>query len=75
MEKGSIPLTTFNAPQGMYKWLVMLIGLKNTSSMLQHKMDDAFKYLKNFYVIYIDYVLVFSNYEKEHYVVSSKRKV
>ncbi len=48
MEKESIPFTLFNAPQGMYEWVVMLFGMKNALSAFQSNMDNAFKALKIF---------------------------
>ena len=55
-----VPLTAFNAPQGMFEWLVMPFGLKNAPGVFQRKMDNAFKQVRKFCAVYIDDVLIYS---------------
>ncbi|KAK9923008.1 hypothetical protein M0R45_031444 [Rubus argutus] len=62
----SIPLTAFGTPQGHYEWLVMPFGLKQAPSIFQRKMDNIFKHVAEFCVVYIDDILVFSKNREEH---------
>ena len=66
MHPDSISLTTFGTPQGHYEWLVMPFGLKQASSIFQRKMDNIFKQVSDFCVVYIDDILVFSKTKEEH---------
>ncbi|KAI4311900.1 hypothetical protein MLD38_036764 [Melastoma candidum] len=66
MEEESVPLTAFNAPQGIFEWLVMPFGLKNAPGVFQRKMDNAFKQVCKFCAVYIDDVLVYSQTEDDH---------
>ncbi|GKA29579.1 Orf y [Tanacetum coccineum] len=66
MDEESIPWTAFLVPGGLYEWLVMLFGLKNTPAVFQRKMDKCFKGTESFIAVYIDDILVFSKNEKEH---------
>jgi len=47
MDKESVPLTTFSAPQGHYEWIVMPCGLKNAPQIFQRRMDNIFKDLNH----------------------------
>jgi len=60
MNKESVPLTAFSAPQGHYEWIVMPFGLKNAPQIFQRRMDNIFKDLNHCCLIYIDDILVFS---------------
>ncbi|GJR92595.1 retrotransposon protein, putative, ty3-gypsy subclass [Tanacetum coccineum] len=53
MDEESISWTTFLVPGGLYEWLVMLFGLKNTPAVLERKMDKCFKGTKSFIAVYI----------------------
>ena len=66
MNPNSIHLTAFEAPQGHYEWLVMPFGLKQAPSIFQRKMDNIFKQVADFCVVYIDNILVFSKTREEH---------
>ncbi|KAG6527525.1 hypothetical protein ZIOFF_009636 [Zingiber officinale] len=66
MAKESIPWTAFLVPQGLFEWLVMSFGLKNTPAVFQRKMDNSFKGCEEFLVVYIDDILVFSEDEEQH---------
>ncbi|KAI4312626.1 hypothetical protein MLD38_037430 [Melastoma candidum] len=65
MEEDWVPLTAFNAPEGMFEWLVMPFGLKNAPGVFPRKMDNAFKQVRKFCVVYIDDVLVYSQTEAD----------
>ncbi|GKC26652.1 Orf y [Tanacetum coccineum] len=66
MDEESIPWTAFLVPGGLYEWLVMPFGLKNTPAVFQRKMDKCFRGTESFIAVYIDDILVFSKNEKEH---------
>ncbi|GJX30028.1 hypothetical protein Tco_0238107 [Tanacetum coccineum] len=48
MDEESIPWTAFLVPGGLYEWLVMPFGLKNTLAVFQRKMDKCFKGTESF---------------------------
>lgn len=52
--------TAFNVPFGQYEWNVMPFGLKNDPSEFQNVMNSIFNHLSSFSIVYIDYVLIFS---------------
>ena len=53
-------------PYGHYEWNVMLFGLKNALSEFQNRMDEVYKFISRFYLIYIDDTFIFSNSEEEY---------
>jgi len=66
MEETSIKYTGFSTPQGLYKWIVMPCGLKNVPRIFQPRMDNAFKQLNNFLIVYVDDIVISSNALDEH---------
>ena len=66
MNKESRPLTTLSAPQGHYEQIAMPFGLKNASQIFQRRMDNIFKDLNHYCLVYIDDILVFANTIKQH---------
>jgi len=66
MEEESIPLTTFNAPQGHFEWIVMPFGLKNAPQTFQRRMNNIFKDLNHCCLVHIDDILVFSKTIEQH---------
>ncbi|KAL6205373.1 hypothetical protein ACLB2K_022633 [Fragaria x ananassa] len=66
MHPDSVALTAFGTPQRHYEWLVMLFGLKQAPSIFQRKMDNIFKPVADFCIVYIDDILVFSKTMDEH---------
>ena len=60
MDDESIPSITFIAPQGHYKWIVMPVDLRNAPQIIQRRMDNIFKYLNHYCLIYINDTLVSS---------------
>jgi hypothetical protein len=59
-------LTAFSTPRGHYHWNVMPFGLNIAPQVFQRWMDKIFKDLKDFCVVYIDDILVFSKTIEEH---------
>ena len=60
-EETSIKYTGFNTPQGFYEWIVMPFGLKNAPRIFQRRMDDVFKHLNSFLIVYVDDILISSD--------------
>ncbi|GKB35375.1 retrovirus-related pol polyprotein from transposon TNT 1-94 [Tanacetum coccineum] len=48
MDEESIPWTALLVPGGLYEWLVIPFGLKNTLAVFQRKMDKCFKGTESF---------------------------
>lgn len=67
MQKESIPWTAFSVPRGKYKWMVMAFGLSIAPQVFQRRMDDIFREHLDYYMVYIDDVLVASASESEHF--------
>jgi hypothetical protein len=60
--------TTFTTPWGTFMYAEMPFGLMNAGETFQRAMDIAFIGEKDkFVVIYLDDIIVFSQYDKEHY--------
>ncbi|GJP54176.1 hypothetical protein CLOM_g13274 [Closterium sp. NIES-68] len=57
--------TTFHGVDGLYEWMYMPIGLRNTSAVFQRIMDGVLAGIENA-ACYIDDVLVFSGSVEEH---------
>jgi hypothetical protein len=54
-----IHLTTVTTPLSLYKWLTMLMGLKNSPAICQHQMTGALcKYIGKFCHIYLDVIII-----------------
>ena len=53
-------------PHGHYEWNVMPFGLNNAPSEYHNRMDEVYKFISEFCLIYIDDALIFSNSEEEH---------
>ncbi|XP_059663376.1 uncharacterized protein LOC132309041 [Cornus florida] len=66
LRKKSKPLTAFSTPHGHYQWTVMPFGLNTAPQIYQRWMDSIFNDLKDFVVVYIDDILVFSKTRDEH---------
>jgi len=65
-EEDSIKCTKFSTPQGFYEWVIMPFELKNATSNISKTMDNAFKHLNSFLVVYIYDMLVTSKTLEEH---------
>ena len=57
MDNDSIPIT---------EWMVMPFGLKNAPQVFQRKMDKILSDYSTFIIVYIDDMLIRSDYEKDH---------
>lgn len=57
--------TTFVVPHGQYEWNDMPFWLKNALLEFQHKMNKVYKPISEFYPVYINDALIFSNSKKE----------
>jgi len=66
LKESAKPLTAFSTPQGQYIWNVMPMGLKNAPQIFQRRMDTIFSDCTDFYLIYVDDVLIFSSNIADH---------
>ena len=66
LTKESRPLTAFSAPQGHYGWIVLPFGLKNAPQIFQRRMDQVFRKLKDFCIVYVDDILIYSDNLEQH---------
>ena len=65
--KEDIPKTAFTTRYGLYEYIVMSFGLTNAPTTFSRLMNSIFhKYLYKFVVVYLDNILVYSKYKKEH---------
>jgi hypothetical protein len=58
--------TAFVAPFEQYEGNVMPFGLKNPTSEFQNIMNDIVSALSKYYIVYINDVVIFSKFIKEH---------
>lgn len=58
---------TFSIPAGHYEWNVMPFGLKNAPAKFQRVMDDTLKPYFDWFIVYIDDILVFSSSIDQHF--------
>jgi hypothetical protein len=67
IQPSDIPKTTFITKYGMYKFTVMSFGLTNAPAFFMNLMNSVFiDYLNKFVVVFIDYILIYSQSEEEH---------
>ncbi|CAJ0950555.1 unnamed protein product [Ranitomeya imitator] len=67
IKRGDEWKTAFNTPEGHFEYLVMPFGLANAPSVFQSFMHDIFReYLDKFLIVYLDYILIFSDDWESH---------
>ena len=67
IKQGHEHRTVFVMPQGLYKWIVMSLGLTNAPATFQHIMNLIFSdMLHKCVCVYLDDILVFSETEQQH---------
>ncbi|MBW0556180.1 hypothetical protein O181_095895 [Austropuccinia psidii MF-1] len=60
--------TAFRTKYGSFEYLVMPFGLTNAPDSFQNLVNDIFQDLLDVYVVvYLDDIMVFSKYDKEHF--------
>jgi hypothetical protein len=65
MHPGDIPRTAIATPFGLFKFLQMTFGLRNTGNTFQKQMDHILAGL-DFYLFYLDDVIIGSRSISEH---------
>ena len=67
LDKSSRPYTAFTIPGlGQFQWCVSAMGLASAPSQYQRMMEQSFKGLEDFLVIYLDDTIVHSSSHAQH---------
>lgn len=61
-----VPKTAFRTHQGSYQYKVIAFGLANAPSTFQQVMNDVFRDMSKFVLVYLDDILIFSKDEEQH---------
>jgi RNase H-like domain found in reverse transcriptase/Reverse transcriptase (RNA-dependent DNA polymerase)/Integrase zinc binding domain/gag-polyprotein putative aspartyl protease/Chromo (CHRromatin Organisation MOdifier) domain len=61
-----IPATAITTPYGHWEYLVLPQGLANSPSLFVALMNDVFKGMEEYVLVYLDDILVFSRSQAEH---------
>ena len=66
LEEESKKYTAFSTSEGLYEWNVLPMGFHNSPSIFQEYVTKLLLPIRNFAVIYIDDILIFSENEQIH---------
>ena len=67
VREADIPKTTFRTRYGHFEFTMMLFGLTNAPTASMDLMHRVFQpYLDQFVVVFVDNILIYSQYEEEH---------
>ncbi len=67
MHLEDIPLTAVNTPWGLYKWVVMPMGIKNALAIHQRQVTNALRpWIGKICHVYLDDIIIWSQTLVEH---------
>ena len=67
MHLDDVHLTAVNTPWGLYEWLVMPMGIKNTPAIHQHRITSALRpFIGKICHVYLNDIIIWSNNIDEH---------
>jgi hypothetical protein len=67
IRSSDIPKTTFITKYGLYEFTIMSFDLTNAPTYFMYLMNSVFMdYLDKFVVVFINYILIYSQNEQEH---------
>ena len=67
VQESDVPKTVFKTRYRHHEFLVMPFGLTNSPTVFMDLMNRVFQlYLDRFFIVFIDYILVYSGSPEEH---------